>query len=423
MKNTLEEIIASIADKPCFFWLFDPRFDILLKQFTQYLCEKEQKDYVPIIVRSFKSKGDLQRLCVVLGGRNDNVVYQEEPEDLNRLFTEVVLHGGLLERIAQKQGVVHIVSFTSENLPDFPCVKIWGAHPSISRKFNSKAFQHMLFTEAGVPVPDYAIFDSFYDLKQNCQGLLNRFGSFTITPERTAGGCRMILLSSEAQFKEYEQQLTKEDMQGQFIASRYIKAVQSPASHACVTAKGEVVVFGVADQLLNGFKFDGLVFPSVLGNVGEIEGITRVIGGKMGEQGYRGYYNLDFVVDEDGRIFTIELNARFAFGTIIVGELMKGNLFGVMDGDEVFQPLELDGRVALFKVRPPLEGAWYNGFRSDRTADEFFRGEVDRIREFYWDDKIWLDYGSYLGMAGGRFEGDIEEFYIKERYFGRGNNG
>jgi hypothetical protein len=59
-------------------------------------------------------------------------------------------------------------------------------------------------------------------------------------------------------------------------------------------------------------RFRGSTFPTVLEKdvVERIKDYTRMVGRYMGARGYRGMFGCDFLVDEDGEPYFLEVNAR-----------------------------------------------------------------------------------------------------------------
>ena len=75
----------------------------------------------------------------------------------------------------------------------------------------------------------------------------------------------------------------------------------------------EVFIGGVADMnIVGGNKFRGSTYPSQLPAEvrHRLREYTRAVGRKLGELGFRGIFGCDYIVDDAGGIFFIEVNPR-----------------------------------------------------------------------------------------------------------------
>jgi hypothetical protein len=99
----------------------------------------------------------------------------------------------------------------------------------------------------------------------------------------------------------------------QFLLSRFVPHRHDPTVLAIVANEREVHIGGVADQQIKDFnKFRGSVFPSVLSPdlLDQIKVLTRAVGKQLGLTGYRGFFGCDYLIDEKGDVFFLEVNAR-----------------------------------------------------------------------------------------------------------------
>lgn len=102
-------------------------------------------------------------------------------------------------------------------------------------------------------------------------------------------------------------------LRGKFFISRYIPHVSDPTVLGIVANATDVFIAATADQeIQDGNKFRGSTFPSALPHETQhqLREITRRIGQVMGRGGYRGIFGCDYIVDAQGRIFFVEVNAR-----------------------------------------------------------------------------------------------------------------
>jgi hypothetical protein len=97
-----------------------------------------------------------------------------------------------------------------------------------------------------------------------------------------------------------------------FLLTAFIPHVADPTSLGVVINEEEVFVAGIADQKINGTRFEGSIYPSRLSEAvqKELIRLTRIVGKKMAALGYRGIFGCDFIVTKEGVIYFIETNPR-----------------------------------------------------------------------------------------------------------------
>ena len=91
----------------------------------------------------------------------------------------------------------------------------------------------------------------------------------------------------------------------------------------------------------------GSTFPTVLGTetVLRLKDITRKVGSYMGSKGYRGVFGCDYIVDDSGDVYFIEVNARKQGTTMETSLAMIHNLPGRPTFPELEMMAVLEGRL------------------------------------------------------------------------------
>lgn len=217
----------------------------------------------------------------------------------------------LIETLHERQDHVYIYMY--ESLPEMtldriPGVSILGPQSRIASRLNSKIYQYSLL-ESQVPIVDHGVCRQFSELIDTTDRLWQQWkdGIF-VSLEYSAAGVNSTIAHCR---KDIEKKFGSGD--GPFLISRFIPHRFDPTVLAVVANENDVFIAGVADQRIeNGTRFTGSTYPTVLpaSVVSQLKELTRSIGRILASEGYRGIFGCDFLVDDDERIFFLEVNAR-----------------------------------------------------------------------------------------------------------------
>ncbi len=217
----------------------------------------------------------------------------------------------LVQQLLDRQGHVFIHVF--ESVPELtlaliPGVRILGPSGHIANIWNNKVYQLQVLRGVA-PLIDYHVCQDAAHMLETARGLWEewRHGIFVSQPY-SAAGVNSFLASSQEELEAKAGHL-----KGKFFISRYVPHVDDPTVLGVVANASDVFIGAIADQeIQDGNKFRGSTFPSKLSaNVQhELREITRRIGRLMGRSGYRGIFGCDYIVDDQDRIFFVEINAR-----------------------------------------------------------------------------------------------------------------
>ena len=76
---------------PSFYWLFDPRYDFILKYFVSYLRRHGLQNPKPVQALSYRRPADWDTIC--LWPNEDGSIFRiAEPDVVNRRFEEHIAH-------------------------------------------------------------------------------------------------------------------------------------------------------------------------------------------------------------------------------------------------------------------------------------------------------------------------------------------
>ncbi len=217
----------------------------------------------------------------------------------------------LVETLVNRQGELYLhmfQTFPEMTLARHPRVKLIGPDPELSDTWNSKLYMYEKLNGI-VPVPPFRFCRSRDELLEVTGKLWNewREGIF-VSLEYSAAGAFSFLAHSQEEMME---KLGGWDPP--YLITRFIPHEYDPTVLGVVASEKDVYVGCVADQSMEQLnKFRGSTYPSVLPeNIQHrLKEMTRNVGREMAATGYRGIFGCDYVVDGNGEIYFVEVNAR-----------------------------------------------------------------------------------------------------------------
>jgi len=264
----------------------------------------EQYDYENLIVinphaKTLECQYGTQVCCRVSGDEFSAVVSKNRQ-----------IHA-LIKRLLNRQKHIYIYMYESipeMTLDEIPGISILGPDKHIAHQINSKIYQYQHLKDI-LPVVDFRICHGFDLLIQTAQELSQSWpdGIF-VSQEYSAAGVNSIIAHG---IDDIKNKFSAPDTP--YLISRFIPHEHDPTMLAVVAGEEDVYIAGVADQRIEqGTRFTGSVFPSVLDNtiVARLQEYTRIAGGWLAREGYRGIFGCDFLVDDNDEIFFVEINAR-----------------------------------------------------------------------------------------------------------------
>ncbi len=217
----------------------------------------------------------------------------------------------LVQELLHRQGNLYIYMYESMpemTLDSIPGVSILGPDSNIASRLNSKIYQYQNLKDL-VPVVDFSICSGLDDLIKTTDKLWQKWedGIF-VSLEYSAAGMNSIIAQNPIDIIErfHEQNVT-------YIISRNIPHSYDPTVLAVIANENDIYVAGVADQRIEkGTRFTGSTFPTQLSDerIALLNRYTKIVGKWLAREGYRGIYGCDFLVNYEGRVFFLEVNAR-----------------------------------------------------------------------------------------------------------------
>lgn len=270
-----------------------------------------------------------------------------------------------VEQILQMQGELFLNVFESSpglDLASDDRIKIIGPDPKVAVSINNKLYQYEMAVDLDIPVPNGSTFAGFSGALGFAEGIISRGGRAFVSGAYSAGGSNSIVAATREEITS-----RFEDTPDGFLVTEFIEHRHDPTVLGIVAGDTDVYIASVADQNIQGTRFIGSTFPSLLNEktVQRLKDITRTVGSHMGSKGYRGVFGCDFVVDEGGKIFFIEVNARKQGTTMETALAMIHNLPGSPTLPELEMMAVMDGclpedLVEMDSVNSPLCWGTYN---------------------------------------------------------------
>lgn len=285
------------------------------------------KKYMPYISIDFPNSApivqmlkDYNPIFICAGKQTDSfgnyIHFQEDPHKLyyEDIAKEVMTNSNvqtLFHRLKKSQGTIPIKMW--RNHPSFNELFLdhslvpKGFSPEEAHKLNSKFFQYQKLN-GKVPIAKHKIVKTV-DAIHLYDQLSNRAGIFT-SLEYGGGGSGARLHETKQSFENYLSSITDESL----IIAEALEVLSSPSIDILVANENEIFVYGLVDQWLNGLSCIGGKYPSSLHPKLKQDcfEIAKVVGKSMAEEGVRGYFSLDIVVDQNNNPYFCEINGRYS---------------------------------------------------------------------------------------------------------------
>ncbi|UCG39501.1 MAG: ATP-grasp domain-containing protein [bacterium] len=250
----------------------------------------------------------------------------------------------LVRRILDRQGEVLINVFESKrelSLPDGKGVRLIGPDPALADFTNNKLNQYDMVSSLGIPLPAGGAFPDAGEAFRRVERILKAGKKAFVSGAYSAAGSNSIIAGTMDEVRAKFGHVS-----GGLVVTEFIEHDHDPTVLGIVASEGEVYIASVADQNIQGTKFTGSTFPTVLDSqkVASLVEMTRKIGSHLGRQGYRGAFGCDFIVDRKGRIYFIEINARKQGTTMETALTMELRLPGHPTFPELELAAVLEGR-------------------------------------------------------------------------------
>jgi len=177
-------------------------------------------------------------------------------------------------------------------------------------KWNDKIEQYRQFQDI-IPIADFVI-TSKEEAIDNFDALASCKGVVTSLPQGEQGdGVR--LHANKSSLQEYLSQITEDE----FILMKALSVKSTPSVDILIASKDDVIVYGLSEQILDGFACLGAKYPANLSQevMDLCYEVSNKIATKLAEDGVKGIVNIDLIIDENDKVYFCELNPRYAGAT------------------------------------------------------------------------------------------------------------
>ena len=217
----------------------------------------------------------------------------------------------LIKQILENQNQLFINMYESVvemTLDEIDRVSILGPDKFVARRYNNKIVQYRELADI-VPLIEGDICKNREELLVKSELLRNKYpGPVFVSAAYSAAGANSAITLNR---QEVESRFI--DEQSEYLVTRYIPHELDPTVLAVVANEDDVYIAGIADQnIVGGNRFVGSHFPSAVTDTQaeELKNHPRAVGRYLGAGGYRGIFGCDFLIDEQGKIWFLEINAR-----------------------------------------------------------------------------------------------------------------
>ncbi len=297
-----------------FFTFLNDRFEYTVELWIKELEKKFNKKFKPIWILSSKQNNIFKKNNFIIINKElkkikkDHIVYLEDYEDINKEFSESKFINQLIDKLSKKQDRVFILGFTSSHLNiKNSKVKILGPSPKIATLFDNKIEHVKLFRHLNLPRNKTRIYKNITAIKQN-----EKY-PFYISASYTSGGHESETIYSEKDLNKFYLKIRKINRKHPFLVANLITSIKlSPNINAIVCGKNDTRIVCITDQILRGNQYLGNIYPTKATTKERVEmiKITKKVGNYLAEQGFKGAFGLDYIIDFKKNIFPVDLNPR-----------------------------------------------------------------------------------------------------------------
>lgn len=401
-----------------FFTLLGPRFDLAVqlmeKSLEKHFGKKfkaiyvysaspneyfEKDNYIVLNAKALQVEDDLKTRTILL----------PEYEDINTEFSQSPFIQTIAKKLLKKQKGIFVYPFTSSFLKLCPSFKVIGANGDIVTYYDNKINQYYLFKKLGLPVNEAHIFKTKNSLIKNWKKGLPCY----LTAAYTSGGNESGLIFSREMLEKFLAGLRGVNLKQSFMSARIFRnIVLAPNVNAIVIGKNQTKPLVITDQILRGNRYLGNIYPSKATTEiqKEIIDITTKVGDYLSIKGFRGLFGLDFLLNKDGKLVTVDLNPRRQGGYVCnIAALAKCEV-NLTDlelkaclNEPIKENLSLDRLVcpnawAHSKIKPHDVGGVISNEISHGDINKIFEeGQGDYYSSFYAKDSIFID--GYIGYS------------------------
>lgn len=395
----MDEIISvkfpkNLGEDNCeyFFTLLGERFFYLNNLWIKELEKKFNKKFKPIFVlNSKRNKFFKMGSYIIINKRlsnlqnkigNKKIVFQSELEDFNQEFSRSKLVENIINELALKQKRVFILSWTTSKLflKNQKAV-ILGPKPAVATKYDNKIEHVKLFQKLNLPRNKTKIYNKLSELEKISKTAFPLFLSASFS----SGGHESRVFKSLTELKSFYPQFREINRSNKFLVADLIQdIISSPNSSAIVAGNNKTDIICISDQILHGTKYLGNIYPAKLSekNRKNVVESTKKIGDYLSQQGFRGLFGCDFLIDSKNNCYITDLNPRRQGGYLCNVLMLLSKGVNIIEAElklalgEKIAPIDstvlgVEYCWAHSKINPPPNYKIISSLKSGRPSDPF----------------------------------------------------
>lgn len=298
-----------------FLTLLDGRFDLINKYLKYALEKKYGVEFNPIYVSPNKLHDKFKKNNYIIINSQAtgelNTILIPEHEDLNLDVSNSRFIRKLLSLLSGKQNSIFINTFTTSFLKlEVDNVVYLGPDPHTSNYFDSKVNQRLLLNRLCLPTPKGKIYNVFDEVESLFKH--KKINDFFISAEYGSGGHEVGAIRNYLDLREFKTNIREKNLENRFVVTEILNKKKSPNSTAIILEENIVLVLSISDQIEDGKKYLGNIYPSKVNYSTQKKLIeyTRTIGQELSKNGYRGFFGCDFVITPNDDCYIVDINPR-----------------------------------------------------------------------------------------------------------------
>lgn len=426
-----------------FFSLHGPRFEYMNNSMAASLSKRFGKEFRPIrILNAWPSQQYDTGNYVILNKKSYKlakdlgkpVVYLPDYEDVNVEFTQNKTIQSIASKLLKKQKTVYVYPFTTSFLDLPPDIfTVLGPDSKLAKKYDDKVNQVRLFEQLDLPRNNARVYKSEEALLANEAGIIPCY----LSAAYTSGGNESSLIYDSEMLHEFLARLRPVNKRSHFlVADIFEDLVLAPNVNALVTEQGNTYILVIADQILQGNRYLGNLYPSIaeVKHLKQIQDTTKILGEHLAKEGYKGLFGCDFLINRKGNLVAVDLNPRHQGGYACNGLALQQKNISLTDielatyeGEEVtISQKELDKDLDFAwshsKLVPAEKGQIiYNEYLLNDIEKPFQTIGESFVAEFYKQGSVFIEgyIGYQVQTAKDRSELEPKMLHTKEQYDSR----
>jgi len=217
----------------------------------------------------------------------------------------------LIDTILQHQNQLYVNLYESVvemGLDSIEGVSILGPDKHIAKRYNNKVVQRQVLQDVVPLIDGFSCANRQQMLEITAAHWQAWPEGIFVSAAYSAGGANSAITFSQ---KEVMDKFREEECE--YVVTRYIPHELDPTVLAVVANEDDIYIAGIADQsIIDGNRFVGSSFPSAATDEQkqQLRDYTLAVGKVLGKAGYRGIFGCDYLIDREGQIQFLEINAR-----------------------------------------------------------------------------------------------------------------